>query len=245
MKKCTMYNVQCRMNYGLFKLRNCTFYILHFTFIMPVLISPSILSADFGHLQDEVDSVESSADALHFDVMDGHFVPNLSFGAPVGKCIRTKLPLDVHLMVTNPADRIAEFAAIHCKNITFHAEVVKGTPARRKLIETIRGTGALSGIAINPATPLSEIDDVVKDVDLILVLSVVPGFGGQAFMPQVLTKVRALREKSPKLMIQIDGGIDEETAKLARDAGADNLVAGKTIFSAKDREAMIRALRGG
>jgi len=211
---------------------------------MSVLISPSILSADFGRLQDEVDSVESSADALHFDVMDGHFVPNLSFGAPVGKCIRTELPLDVHLMVTNPADRIAEFAAIHCKNITFHAEAVKGTPARRKLIETIRGTGALSGIAINPATPLSEIDDVVKDVDLVLVLSVVPGFGGQAFMPQVLTKVRALREKSPKLMIQIDGGIDAETAKLARDAGADNLVAGKAIFGAKDREAMIRALRG-
>lgn len=233
------------MNYGLFKLRNCTFYILHFTFIMSVLISPSILSADFGHLQDEVDSVEAFVDALHFDVMDGHFVPNLSFGAPVGKCIRTKLPLDVHLMVTNPADRIAEFAAIHCNNITFHAEVVEGTASRRALIAAIRKTNATAGISLNPATPLSAIDDVVGEIDRVLVMSVHPGFGGQKFMSDVLGKARTLRQRFPRLMIQIDGGIDAETAKLARDAGADNLVAGKTIFSAKDRKAMIRSLRGG
>jgi ribulose-phosphate 3-epimerase len=211
---------------------------------MNVLITPSILSADFGRLQAEVDSVEEYADWLQLDVMDGHFVPNLSFGAPVIKSLRTKLPLDAHLMVLNPADRIAEFAAIHCKNITFHAEAVNGTLNRRKLISAIRGTGAMAGIAINPATPLSEIDDVVKDVDLVLVMSVVPGFGGQAFMPQVLTKVRTLREKFPKLMIQIDGGIDSKTAKEAIGAGANNLVAGSSVFGAKDRRAAIEALRG-
>ncbi len=211
---------------------------------MPVLITPSILSADFGRLQAEVDSVEQYADWLQLDVMDGHFVPNLSFGAPVVKSLKTKLPLDAHLMVLNPADRIAEFKAIHCKNITFHAEAVKGTQARRKLIAAIRRTGATAGIAINPATPLSEIDDVVKDIDLVLVMSVVPGFGGQAFMPQVLTKVRALREKFPELMIQIDGGIDSRTAKEAIRAGANNLVAGNSVFGAKDRKAAIEALRG-
>lgn len=211
---------------------------------MKVLISPSILSADFGHLQDEVDSVESSADALHFDVMDGHFVPNLSFGAPVGRCIRTELPLDVHLMVTNPADRIAEFAAIHCKNITFHAEAVEGTASRRALIAAIRKTNATAGISLNPAIPLSAIDDVVGEIDRVLVMSVNPGFGGQKFISDVLGKVRTLRKRFPRLMIQVDGGIDEETAKLARDAGADNLVVGKTIFSAKNREAMVKSLRG-
>ncbi|MFA5799888.1 MAG: ribulose-phosphate 3-epimerase [Candidatus Peribacteraceae bacterium] len=211
---------------------------------MSVLISPSILSADFGHLQNEVDSVESSADALHFDVMDGHFVPNLSFGALVGKCIRTKLPLDVHLMVTNPADRIVEFQNIGSSNITFHAEVVEGTASRRALIAAIRKTNATAGISLNPATPLPAIDDIVGEIDRVLVMSVQPGFGGQEFVSAVLEKVRALRKRFPRLMIQIDGGIDEETAKLARDAGADNLVAGKAIFSAKDRETMIRTLRG-
>jgi ribulose-phosphate 3-epimerase len=211
---------------------------------MKTFITPSILSADFGRLQDEVASVESLADWLQVDVMDGHFVPNLSFGAPVVKWIKTKLPLDIHLMVSNPADRVAEFQAIGAKNITFHAEAVKDTASRLALMKSIRSTGATAGIAINPETPVSAIDDVVEQVDLVLVMSVHPGFGGQMFIKDVLPKVEALRKKHPTLMIQIDGGIDEKTAALARAAGANNLVAGSALFSSSDRTQVAAALRG-
>ena len=211
---------------------------------MKILITPSILSADFGKLQQEVASVEAYADWLQLDVMDGHFVPNLSFGAPVAKWIKTTLPLDVHLMVTNPADRIAEFQAIGAKHITFHAEVVPTTAARKDLIQQIRATGATAGIALNPDTPISVIDDVVDMVDLVLLMSVHPGFGGQAFMPAVLEKIKALRAMHPSLMIQIDGGIDALSAARSREAGADNLVAGSSIFSASDRAQAIKLLRG-
>jgi ribulose-phosphate 3-epimerase len=147
-------------------------------------------------------------------------------------------------MVTNPADRIAEFAAIGCGNITFHAEVVKTTKDRRSLIAGIRATGATAGIALNPKTPVSAIDDVVAEVDMVLIMSVEPGFGGQAFMPEVLEKVKALRRTFPHLMIQMDGGIDTKTAPLARSAGANNLVAGSAIFRAPDRRVAIDAIRG-
>ena len=209
-----------------------------------MIIAPSILAADFGHLQDEVTSIEPYCEWLQLDVMDGHFVPNLSFGAPVGKCIKTKLLLDAHLMVMNPADRISEFAAIGCKNITFHAEVVQSTKDRRALIAAIHATGATVGIALNPKTPVSEIDDVVSEVDLVLIMSVEPGFGGQSFMPKTLDKVKELRSKHPDLMIQMDGGIDTTTAPLARKAGANNLVAGSAVFKAKDRKAAIEMMRG-
>jgi ribulose-phosphate 3-epimerase len=210
---------------------------------MKILITPSILSSDFAHLQSEVDSV-SSADWLQLDVMDGHFVPNLSFGAPVAATIKTKLQLDAHLMVTNPADRIKEFLAIGCKHITFHAEVVPKTADRRALIKAIRAGGATAGIALNPESPLTMIDDVAGEVDLVLIMSVHPGFGGQAFIPDVLEKVQTLRKKFPSLMIQIDGGIDQKTAALARAAGADNLVAGSAVFKSKDRAKAIQDLRG-
>ncbi len=210
---------------------------------MRVLITPSILSSDLAHLQAEVDSVEPYTDWLQIDVMDGHFVPNLSFGAPVVKPIKTKLPLDVHLMVSNPAERIAEFAAIGAAHITFHAEAVKKTEDRRALIQAIRGAKATAGIALNPETYISDIDDVIDDIDLVLIMSVHPGFGGQKFIPSVLDKIKVLRKKYPDLMIQIDGGVDAVTAKLAREAGADNLVAGSAIFSTKDRKAAIQALR--
>ena len=211
---------------------------------MKILITPSILSANFGRLQDEVATIEKHADWLQLDVMDGHFVPNLSFGAPVAQWIKTVFPLDVHLMVTNPADRIAEFQAIGAKHITFHAEAVPTTKARLDLLASIRKTGATAGIALNPDTPVSAIDDVVSEVDMVLVMSVHPGFGGQVFIPSVLEKVKALRARHPRLMIQVDGGIDPVSAKKAIEAGADNLVAGSAVFKSSDRAKIIAELRG-
>ena len=207
-----------------------------------ILITPSILSCNLAHLQDEVDSV-STADWLQVDVMDGHFVPNLSFGAPVIKNLKTKLPLDIHLMVSNPRDRLKEFFAVGAKHITFHAEAVTDPDERLRLIGHIREGNATVGIAINPGTPISAIDDVVGEVDLVLVMSVLPGFSGQAFIPEVLEKVTALRKAHPELMIQMDGGIDALIAKDCVRAGASNLVSASYIFNAQDRAAAIQALR--
>lgn len=211
---------------------------------MPCLITPSILSANLAHLQEEVDSVEPYADWLQIDVMDGHFVPNLSFGAPVVASIRTKLPLDIHLMVTNPADRIEEFLKLGVKNITFHAETITATKERRALVEAIRRGGATAGIALKPTTPVSEIDDVIDDIDLVLIMSVEPGFSGQAFLSVVLEKARKLRALYPHLMLQIDGGINPVTAEEARKAGINNLVAASAIFGARNRKDAIDRLRG-
>lgn len=209
-----------------------------------VLITASILAADLGHLQQEVDSIEKEADWLQIDVMDGHFVPSLSFGAPVARCIKTSLPLDIHLMVENPEDRIEEFLALGAKHITFHAEAIPDTVNREALIAAIRDGGATAGIALNPGTSTEAIDDVVSNVDLVLVMSVEPGFSGQTFIPSVLEKVKQLRSRSPELMIQMDGGIDAATARLCREAGATNLVAASAIFSAADRAHAIDTLRG-
>ncbi len=210
----------------------------------PVLIAPSILSADLTRLQDEVATIEDSADWLQVDVMDGHFVPNLSFGAPVIKNLITGLVLDIHLMVSNPADRIDEFLAVGAKHITFHAEAVPQTADRRALVARIRKGGATAGIAIKPATPVAAIDDVIDDMDLVLVMSVEPGFGGQAFLPSALEKIRAIRAAHPTMMIQVDGGIDPVTAAGCIAAGAGNLVAGTAIFASPDRTKAIAALRG-
>jgi len=210
---------------------------------MKTLITPSILSADLTHLQDEVDSV-ASADWLQIDVMDGHFVDNLTFGTPLLKHLKTKLPLDIHLMVENPEDRIEEFLDIHAKHITFHAEAIEDIVSREAIIAAIRDGGATAGIALKPSSPLSIIDDIVDDVDLVLIMSVEPGFAGQSFMSEVLDKVRALRASHPSLMIQMDGGITVETAALCREAGANNLVAASAIFSASDRAKAISELRG-
>lgn len=208
----------------------------------PVLITPSILSADFGKLQEEITSVEPYADWLQVDVMDGHFVPNVSFGVPVLRCIRTSLPLDIHLIVENPQDRIAEFLALNVSNITFHAEVTD-SKERRNLMEAIRAGGVTAGIAINPETTLDAVLDVLDAVDLLLVMSVEPGFEGQEFIEGVLPKVKEARRKYPDLMIQMDGGIDAETAPRCIAAGADNLVAGSFIFGSRDRAEAIASLR--
>lgn len=212
---------------------------------MKTRIIPSILAADFSHLQKEVDSV-ASADGLQIDVMDGHFVPNLSFGAEIIEDLKTNLPFDVHLMVQNPADRIQEFLDAKAQNITFHAEAVRDTKERKKLIESIHKGGATAGIAINPDTPIEEIEDVLEVVDLVLVMSVHPGFSGQLFIPDVLKKVREVRNRFSDLEIQMDGGITVENAAQCREAGANNLVAASAIFGVEKekREELIAQLRG-
>ena len=164
------------------------------------------------------------------------------YGAPVIKSIKTDLPLDIHLMVSNPEDRIEEFLNVGASHITFHSEVTD-TSERKALIAAINDGGATAGIAINPETPLSEVEEELADVDLLLVMSVHPGFGGQVFIEEVLDKVRKARELYPELMIQMDGGIDDVTAKKCIEAGANNLVSGSYIFSSKDRKKAIESLR--
>jgi len=208
-----------------------------------IIIAPSVLSANLGKLQEEVESIEPFADWIQIDVMDGQFVDNLSFGAPVIKNLQTKLLIDAHLMVEDPQERIEEFLDAGAKHITFHAEAVQESNARKDLIKVIRDGGATVGIAINPETPLSEVEDMLSEVDLLLVMSVHPGFGGQEFIDDVLEKVSAARAKFPDLMIQMDGGVDDQTAPKCIAAGANNLVAGSFIFEASDREAAIASLR--
>ena len=209
----------------------------------PILITPSILAADFSKLQEEVDSVADSADWLQVDVMDGHFVPNLSFGAPVLKCIQTDLPHDVHLMVSNPADRIDEFLALNVANITFHAEAVKDTDDQKELIKRIKDGGATAGIAINPESSVDSIGNVLPDIDLLLCMTVHPGFGGQEFIDHVLGPMTSIRQAYPDLMIQVDGGVNDQTAARCIEAGANNLVSGSFIFGSDDRILAINSLR--
>ena len=205
-----------------------------------ILITPSILAADFGKLQQEVDSV-ATADWLQVDVMDGHFVENLSYGAPVLKSLKTKLPLDVHLMVANPAERIDEFVEAGAAHITFHAEAVPERADQERLVALIRKKGCTAGIAINPETPLDAIQTM--DVDLILCMTVHPGKGGQTFIENVLPKIQDLRHQHPDVMIQVDGGVNAVSAPQCIRAGANNLVAGSAIFGVKNRAEMIETLR--
>ena len=200
-----------------------------------IKISPSILSADFSILGDEIKSLEQAgADLIHIDVMDGHFVPNITMGPPIIKMVRkcTKLPFDVHLMISPVEKYIKAFAHAGSDIITIHPEA---TDNLKRAVGTIKSLGKKAGVSLNPKTPISALMDVINDIDLILVMSVNPGFAGQSFMSEVLPKVTELRkminDKKLKIDIEIDGGINFETAPLAVKAGANILVSGTTIFS--------------
>ena len=200
-----------------------------------IKISPSILSADFSILGDEIKSLEQAgADLIHIDVMDGHFVPNITMGPPIIKMVRkcTKLPFDVHLMISPVEKYIKAFADAGSDIITIHPEA---TDNLKRAVATIKSLGKKAGVSLNPKTPISALMDVINDIDLILIMSVNPGFAGQSFMSEVLPKVTELRkminEKKLKIDIEIDGGINFETAPLAVKAGANILVSGTTIFS--------------
>ena len=200
-----------------------------------IKISPSILSADFSILGDEIKSLEKAgADLIHVDVMDGHFVQNITMGPPIIKMIRkcTKLPFDVHLMISPVEKYIKAFADAGSDIITIHPEA---TDNLKRAVGTIKSLGKKAGVSLNPKTPISTLMDVINDIDLILIMSVNPGFAGQSFMSEVLPKVTELRkminDKKLKIDIEIDGGINFETAPLAVKAGANILVSGTTIFS--------------
>jgi ribulose-phosphate 3-epimerase len=201
-----------------------------------VRIAPSILSADFAHLADEIAAVEQAgADLLHVDVMDGHFVPNLTIGPVVVEFIRkvTSLPLDVHLMITNPDAFIDEFAKAGANYLTVHVEAC---PHLHRTIQFIKEKGLKAGVTLNPATSLVTVEAILQDVDLLLVMSVNPGFGGQLFIPGVLDKIRRARAliaaAGRSILLEVDGGVKVDNAGAIAAAGADILVAGSAIFEA-------------
>lgn len=205
---------------------------------------PSLLACDFANLQLEVHEVESlGVAALHLDIMDGHFVPNLSFGLPVVEAVRrvSNLPLDVHLMIDNPGNYVERFCKAGADTLTIHAEVVADP---RPLLDKIRSLGAVAGLAVNPPTPLSAIEASLPHCDIVLVMSVMPGFGGQKFEPVALEKLRMLRnDQNCSALLEVDGGVTVETISDCARAGADLFVAGTAVFRADDYAAAVAELQ--
>lgn len=213
-----------------------------------IKIAPSILSADFTRLGEEIRAVEAAgADMIHVDVMDGHFVPNITIGPMIVQAARksTTLPLDVHLMITNPELYIVDFARAGADSITVHVEA---TAHLNRLVQTMKEQKVKAGVSLNPATPLATLDYVLADVDLVLVMSVNPGFGGQEFIPSAIDKISALRkmidDRRLAAAIEVDGGVKPGNAAEIIQAGADILVAGSAVFGAKDYASAVRAIRG-
>ncbi|HEY3869166.1 MAG TPA: ribulose-phosphate 3-epimerase [Actinocrinis sp.] len=213
---------------------------------MGVQISPSILNSDFSRLADEVAAVSQSADWVHVDVMDNHFVPNLTLGVPVVESLHkaSALPLDCHLMIEDPDRWAPAYAEAGAASVTFHIEAATA-PVR--LARTLRAAGARAGMALKPATPIQPYEELFPELDMVLIMSVEPGFGGQSFLDWVLPKVRRTREvisrSGGKIWLQMDGGVSAETIERCAEAGADNFVAGSAVYSAQDRDAAVRGLR--
>ena len=212
-----------------------------------IKISPSILSADFSRLGEDVQAVDrAGADYIHIDVMDGHFVPNITIGPLVVDALRkvTDKPLDVHLMIENPDLYIADFAKAGADIITVHQEAV---PHLHRTVQLIKSLGKKAGVSLNPATPVETLDVVLDDLDLVLVMSVNPGFGGQSFIPSALDKIRALRQRITQrglaTELEVDGGVKIDNIREVVAAGADVLVAGSAVFNTDDYAATITALR--
>jgi ribulose-phosphate 3-epimerase len=213
---------------------------------MAVQISPSILSADFARLADEARAVETAADWLHVDVMDNHFVPNLTIGLPVVESLlkHVTLPIDCHLMIEDPEQYAPGYAEAGARNVTIHAEAAKA-PVRT--LRAIRAAGARAGLAVNPGTPVEPYEDLLAELDMLLLMTVEPGFGGQRFLDLVLPKLRRARDMVARhggaVWLQVDGGVSEETIERCADAGADVFVAGSAVYSADDPAQAVRALR--
>lgn len=213
-----------------------------------IQLAPSILSADFAHLAEDVKQIDlGGAHLIHVDVMDGHFVPNISFGAAVMKSLlgETPLPFDVHLMIENPDDYLEDFVTPQTEYITVHQEACVHL---HRTLQHIHDTGVKAGVAINPATPVSALDEVLEDADLILIMSVNPGFGGQKMIPRTLGKIRQLKERKAahhlNYMIEIDGGVNTDTIGMVREAGTEIIVTGSAVFGAEDIPGRVRELLG-